>query len=218
MGDNQTVTVDPDALRRRLGAPLPGFEAQLRMAPRPRPEWPPDGPPLRDAAALLLLYPGEGEWWVPLTVRASTLPHHTGQVSLPGGRLDAGETIEQAALREAYEEVGLSAAAVTVLGQLTPLPIPVSGHLLHPVVGLAESRPRFTLAAAEVDRLIEASLSHLREPATVQWKQRIRERPPGGVMQVPFFHVEGAQVWGATAMVLAELLAILAEVEEPDSE
>jgi 8-oxo-dGTP pyrophosphatase MutT (NUDIX family) len=188
------------------------------MAPRPRPEWPPDGPPLRDAAALLLLYPGEGEWWVPLTVRASTLPHHTGQVSLPGGRLDAGETIEQAALREAYEEVGLSAAAVTVLGQLTPLPIPVSGHLLHPVVGLAESRPRFTLAAAEVDRLIEASLSHLREPATVQWKQRIREQPLGGVMEVPFFHVEGAQVWGATAMVLAELLAILAEVEEPDSE
>jgi hypothetical protein len=52
----------------------------------------------------------------------------------------------------------------------------------------------------------------------VQWKQRTRERPPGGVMQVPFFHVEGAQVWGATAMVLAELLAILAEVEEPDSE
>ena len=68
------------------------------MAPRPRPVWPPDGPPLRDAAALLLLYPADGEWWLPLTVRASTLPHHTGQVSLPGGRLDAGETVEQAAL------------------------------------------------------------------------------------------------------------------------
>jgi 8-oxo-dGTP pyrophosphatase MutT (NUDIX family) len=207
------VTFDPDALRRRLGAPLPGFEAQLRMAPRPRPHWPADGPPLRDAAALLLLYPQDGDWWVPLTVRASTLPHHTGQVSLPGGRLDAGETIEQAALREAYEEVGLATADVMVLGQLTPLPIPVSGHLLHPVVGLAASRPRFLLAAAEVERLIVAPLSLLREPATVQWKQRLLERPPGGMMDVPFFDVDGAHVWGATAMVLAELLAILAEVD-----
>ena len=207
------MIVDPDGLRRRLSEPLPGFEAQLRMAPRPRPVWPPDGAPLRDAAALLLLYPADGDWWLPLTVRATTLPHHTGQVSLPGGRLDAGETIEQAALREAYEEVGIPAAGVTVLGPLTPLPIPVSGHLLHPVVGLAESRPEFTLAAAEVDRLVEARLSHLREPATVRWEQRIRTLSPGGVMEVPYFEVDGAHVWGATAMVLAELLAVLAEVD-----
>jgi 8-oxo-dGTP pyrophosphatase MutT (NUDIX family) len=206
------TTLDPDALRRRLAEPLPGFEAQLRMAPRPRPVWPPDGPPLRDAAALLLLYPDAGDWWLPLTVRASTLPHHTGQVSLPGGRLDAGETVEQAAVREAFEEVGLDTSAVTVVGQLTPLPIPVSGHLLHPVVGLATARPRFALAAAEVDRLIEVSVTHLREPSAVLWQQRVRQLPPGGTMDVPYFDVEGAQVWGATAMVLAELLAVLAEL------
>lgn len=181
------------------------------MAPRPRPHWPADGPPLRHAAALLLLYPGEGDWWVPLTVRAATLPHHTGQVSLPGGRLDAGETVVQAALREAHEEVGLASADVTVVGQLTSLPIPVSGHLLHPVVGIASARPQFSLAAAEVERLIEASVRDLRQPSTVQWKQVIRERPPGEVMDVPYFHVDGAHVWGATAMVLAELLAVLAE-------
>jgi 8-oxo-dGTP pyrophosphatase MutT (NUDIX family) len=209
------MTVDPEALRRRLAAPLPGFEAQLRMAPRPRPQWPGDGPPLRHAAALLLLYPGAGEWWLPLTVRALTLPHHTGQVSLPGGRLNTGETIEQAALREAHEEVGLLPSAVTVLGQLTPLPIPVSGHLLHPVVGVAAARPEFIVATGEVDRLVEARLSHLREPSTVRWQQRIRERPPGGVMEVPFFDVDGAHVWGATAMVLAELLAVLADTDAP---
>ena len=128
-GDNEPVTVDPDALRRRLDAPLPGFEAQLRMAPRPRPVWPPDGPPLRDAAALLLLYPADGEWWLPLTVRASTLPQHTGQVSLPGGRLDPGETVEQAALRDAYEEVGLTAASF--------LSFPVAAFLSLGVLSLA---------------------------------------------------------------------------------
>jgi 8-oxo-dGTP pyrophosphatase MutT (NUDIX family) len=90
---------------------------------------------LRPAAALLLIYPHEDVWHVPLTVRGSGLRHHTGQVSLPGGRLDAGESIEQAALREAHEEVGVRPSEVEVLGRLTSLPVFVSGHMLHPVVG-----------------------------------------------------------------------------------
>src|SRR6185295_5617463 len=97
----------PDALRRAVAGPLPGLEAQLRMAPRVRPgpdtEWPLDD--LRPAAALLLIYPHNGSWHLPLTVRGSRLRHHTGQVSMPGGRIDPGESIEQAALREAHEEV-----------------------------------------------------------------------------------------------------------------
>lgn len=184
------------------------------MSPRPRLQWDPrQGPSLRDAAGLVLLYPHEDRWWLPLTVRASTLPHHTGQVSLPGGRLDAGESIEDAALREAYEEVGLPATGVTLLGRLTALPIPVSGHLLHPVVGVSATRPVFNVAAAEVERLIEAPLVHLLHPETVRWEQRQRDRPAGGAMDVPYFDVDGARVWGATAMVLAELLAVLEDVE-----
>jgi len=204
------------ALRLRLTAPLPGLDAQLRMAPKPRPAWDPQaGPPLRPAAGLVLLYPREDRWWLPLTLRASTLPHHTSQVSLPGGRLDPGESIEEAALREAFEEVGLPAAEVEVLGRLTPLPIPVSGHLLHPVVGVTGRRPTFSLAADEVERLIEAPLHHLWHPNTVKWERRERQSPPGGVLDVPYFDVDGARVWGATAMVLAELLAVLNEVEAP---
>jgi hypothetical protein len=126
-----------DALRRRLAAPLPGLDAQLRMSPRPRlgADWGVDVASLRPAAALLLIYPHEDVWHVPLTVRGSGLRHHTGQVSLPGGRLDAGESIEQAALREAHEEVGVRPSEVEVLGRLTSLPVFVSGHMLHPVVG-----------------------------------------------------------------------------------
>src|SRR5688572_23883806 len=89
----------PRALKRALAAPLPGLDAQLRMAPRFRdgtePRTQQDG--LRHAAALLLLYPHEGQWYVPLTLRGSALRHHTGQVSLPGGRLDDGESVEAAA-------------------------------------------------------------------------------------------------------------------------
>ena len=199
-----------DALRRRLALPLPGLQAQLRLAPRPRLTWNPQAdPPLRNAAALVLLYPHAGSWWLPLTVRASTLPHHTGQVSLPGGRVDPGETLEQAALREAFEEVGVLPTDVNVLGQLTALPVPISHHLLHPVVGIAARQPVFHIHAGEVDRLIETSIAHLRHADTLRVRQSPRYRGDDGTMDVPYFEVDGAQVWGATAMVLSELLAVI---------
>jgi 8-oxo-dGTP pyrophosphatase MutT (NUDIX family) len=205
----------PRALKSVLASPLPGLDAQLRMAPRFRDATDPrtqhDG--LRHAAALLLLYPLAGQWHLPLTVRGANLRHHTGQVSLPGGRLDQGESVEQAALREAHEEIGVAAADVQVLGQLTPLAIPVSGHLLHPVVGAADSRPAFVLHEHEVQALIELPLADLRRADAIQWEVRPRARPPLGDMDVPSFAVGGVQVWGATAMVLSEFLAVLAAAE-----
>jgi 8-oxo-dGTP pyrophosphatase MutT (NUDIX family) len=182
------------------------------MAPQPR-LWPAAGATLRPAAALLLLYPSEGEWWVPLTVRGSSLRHHSGQVSLPGGRLDhPDEPVEDAALREAREEIGVVASDVDVIGRLTPLPIAVSGHLLSPVVGVAERRPPFTLAPGEVERLIEVPLARLVQPNAVAWEQAVRSQAPEVNVNVPYFEIDGARVWGATAMVLAEFIAVLEDV------
>lgn len=204
----------PAALRRRLAQPLPGLAAQARMAPRPpiAPDAIADRARLRSAAALLLIYPENGTWLLPLTIRGATLRHHTGQVSLPGGRLEPGESVEAGALREAWEEIGIVRADIAVLGRLTPLPIVVSGHLLHPVVGAADRRPAFSLAADEVDRLIEMPVSRLGDPAAVAWEQRARPRAPYGSMDVPYFSVDDARVWGATAMVLAEFGAVVADV------
>ena len=202
-------------LQDALSQPLPGLDAQLRMAPSPRVGWDPLKVPegTRDGAALVLIYPHHDTFHLPLTVRGSGLRNHTGQVSLPGGRVDAGETIEAAALREAEEEIGVDRGSVLVLGRLTTLHIPVSNYLLHPVVGFVPARPVFNRAEWEVARIIEPSVRQLRDPATV--KREFRNRTAGSEsiqIDVPFFDIESEKVWGATAMVLAEFCAILASL------
>jgi 8-oxo-dGTP pyrophosphatase MutT (NUDIX family) len=199
-------------LREALSRPLPGLDAQLRMAPSPRVGWDPLKFPegARDGAALLLVYPHDDTMTVALTVRGSELRNHTGQVSLPGGGVEAGETFETAAIREATEEIGIDPATVELLGRLTPLHIPISGYLLHPIVGYTSMRPAFQRAEWEVARIIEAPVSLLSDPAAV--KREIRTRVVQGQsidVDVPYFDIDGEKVWGATAMVLAEFCAIL---------
>lgn len=199
-------------LRDALKGPLPGLDAQLRMAPSPRLGWDPLKFPegARDGAVLLLLYPHDDHLYVALTVRGAQLRNHTGQVSLPGGRVDGGETLEAAALREAQEEIGVDPGAVEVLGRLTPLHIPVSGFLLHPIVGATSTRPAFQRAEWEVARIIEAPISLLSDPSIIRRETRIRIVKGESIdVDVPYYDIDGEKVWGATAMVLSEFCAVL---------
>jgi 8-oxo-dGTP pyrophosphatase MutT (NUDIX family) len=227
-----------DASRRleeALQRDLPGPAAQARMAPVPRRQWPTDFNParIRNAAGLLLVFPAttinaeraafaeennslraqraprlpsSPDAHMILTVRADTLRLHSGQVSLPGGVLEPGETFEQAALREAHEEVALPLENVRVLGALTPLDIPVSGFRLHPIVAVADARPALAPIDGEVARILEIAVDELLDPEALISTTRERN---GIALTVPGFHIAGHEIWGATAMVLAEFLALL---------
>ena len=178
------------------------------MAPRPRVGWQagviPEGS--RTAAALLLLYPVGDRAHVCLTRRAGSLGTHAGQISLPGGTVDNGETIERAALREAHEEIGLDGDGLRVLGRLTPLYIPVSNFALYPVLGMLSERPSLVASAHEVAHILEVALEDLLSPHSLRpgWLWRGSE-----TITVPFFALCGERVWGATAMVLSELVQLL---------
>jgi 8-oxo-dGTP pyrophosphatase MutT (NUDIX family) len=222
-------------LERGLRHELPGAEAHAHLAPIPRREWPTGFNParIRNAAGLLLVFPGGGnaeiaetaekgshpdslraqrslrstsaDAHIVLTVRGDGL-RHGGQVSLPGGVVEPGETFEQAALREAQEEIALAPELVRLLGALTPLDIPVSGFRLHPVVGVARTRPVLTPADGEVAHILEVSIAELTDPRNFAFNERVRD---GVALLIPAFHVQGREIWGATAMVLSEFLAVL---------
>jgi 8-oxo-dGTP pyrophosphatase MutT (NUDIX family) len=196
-----------DRLRAALQGPLPGERAQARLAPQPRRDWPRgfDTARIRRAAGLLLMFPVARRSHLVLTVRADAL-RHGGQISLPGGVVEPGETIEQAALREAQEEVGLAVDQVELLGSLTPIDIPVSGFRLHPVVAATHERPALTPADSEVARILELSVAELLDPVHVTHRSLERD---GQILDVPVLRAGGAEIWGATAMVLAEFLTAL---------
>jgi 8-oxo-dGTP pyrophosphatase MutT (NUDIX family) len=199
-------------LELRLAQPLPGLPAQLAMAPHPRS---PPRPPFHPgnavpAAVLALLFPDDADGGAPLltlTRRTEHVASHKGQVCLPGGVLDDGETPTDAALRELREEIGVPAHKVRILGPLTPVFIPVSGFRMEPFVAVAPRRPDFAIATTEVDELIETPLRQLLDPGLRGERPLLR---PGSISPatIPYFTLLGHEVWGATAMVLAELAVV----------
>ena len=196
-------------LRARLTETLPGATAQWLFAPSPtRKGWRPDDQPAtaREAAALILLYPGEHGVSFPLTVRHDDLPHHPGQISFPGGGLDPGEDPAAGALREAHEEIGIDPHDVRIIGALSPLWVIVSNFVVYPFVGVIDNRPEFRASPREVSALIETPVSWLRDPARASSEQRTR----GGVLVTfPYFDFDGHHIWGATAMILSELREVM---------
>jgi 8-oxo-dGTP pyrophosphatase MutT (NUDIX family) len=192
---------------------LPDFDvaaarqAQMRMAPVPRPQQPSEltiTP--KEAGVLALLFPQAGQLHFALIRRTEAPGVHGGQMSFPGGRRESDESYLAAALREADEEVG--AKNVAVLGQLNLLYVPPSNFLIQPVVGYVQQPPQWQLSPQEVVEVVEVPLHWLHDDqlkGSEQVERVIVSTSKTLTMQIPYYKFKGHKVWGATAIMLSEL-------------
>lgn len=206
---NEVLHRFPQDLARDLARPLPGSKAQFAMAPQPRRNADHSDSPSPNAkinGVLLLFYPHKKTIYLPLILRPTYPGVHSGQVSLPGGRIEPEDgDVVKTALRETEEEIGVSPAAVEILGQLSPVYIGASNNIVYPSVGWTGKRPDFCPDDREVAEIIETPLCALLDPDNLHEEQRSLR---GRLVTVPYFHVSDQIIWGATAMILGELLEL----------
>ncbi|MGF7217539.1 8-oxo-dGTP pyrophosphatase MutT (NUDIX family) [Spirosoma lacussanchae] len=195
-------------LRQRLREPLPGEAAHARMAstsrlrlgikPNER---------TRRSAVLICFYPYQNSIYLPLILRPQYDGVHAGQMAFPGGRMERiDENLTRTALREAQEEIGIRVSDVQVLGLLTELFIPPSNFYVQPVVGILPHRPEFYPDPREVEAVVEVDLATLLDE-TIVGDSQIDVR--GVLVDAPFYQIQGYRVWGATAMMISELLTVM---------
>ena len=195
---------------------LPGLDIQLQMAPPFREQllerYKEERKSAKLAAVLALFYPSsEGETRMVLIVRKSYKGVHSAQVGFPGGKPEPEDCSKEAtALRETFEEIGVSSDKITVLRELSSLHIPPSNFLVAPFLGIAESPLTFTLQESEVETILEVPLTEFLNKKSEVFSEVLTAE--GSIYNVPAFKLSGRIVWGATAMMLIEIKTMINQV------
>lgn len=201
-----------EKLSKRLTLPLPGSIAHEPVRATPvgavRPKFEHKLPP-KPGSVLILLYEDDGKIKFPLTKRPEYLGAHAGQISLPGGKAESGETYIQTALREGEEEIGIHSADLNVIGRLSEFFVIPSNYLVVPVIAYSLTRPKFIPQESEVVKILEGNLDELVRDDAIQTKEILAAKMYP--MLAPHFLIEGEIVWGATAMMLNEFRMIARE-------
>ena len=160
---------------------------------------------LKKASVLIALFNQENELAFPLIKRPLHEKNHPGQIALPGGSQEQNETLENTAKREAYEEMGINPDKTKIIGKLTPLPVPVSGYLIHPYIGILDKEPKWKICEEEVDEFFIVKVSELIRANNgyyETWDMNNKK------LDIPIFKVNNQTIWGATASVLSEFIEL----------
>jgi 8-oxo-dGTP pyrophosphatase MutT (NUDIX family) len=205
------MRIDYNTLETRLQKPLPGSSAHIEMAPE-RKETEQDYRSFKKAAVLLLLLDDNTSTTFVLIKRTVDDGPHSGQISLPGGKMEETDYSPlHTALRETTEEIGIEGRLVHNIGALTPLSIPVSRFIVHPFVGYCHNTMTFVADPAEVEYIIIPSVEELMQVHSLCSTQlKVRNH----IVSAPFFHLKDEMVWGATAMILNEFRHILHRIND----
>jgi len=192
-------------LTKKMNGELPGSTSHEIMMVKPRYKSTVKKTSI-PAAVLILLYPIKNKWHFFLTKRTNTVENHKGQISLPGGMLEEGESHKEAAIRETFEELGVQSDDINIIGPLTPLYIPISNFKIFPFVGWINSTPDLKIQSKEVSKVFSPSILSLMDPQTKKIKDSILL---GQKVKIPFFNLKNEVVWGATSMIISEFKNIL---------
>lgn len=199
--------LSPQRLSEIVRKPLPGFESQMKMAPSYRPAYTADEIKIfnpKESAVLALFYPKNGDWHLVFTERKKYEGVHSGQMSFPGGKREIGEELMETALRETHEEVGVPPCDIEIIGQLSELYIPPSNFNVQPYLAMSTCTPAFVKQPEEVENVIEIPFSFFLEE-TNKTKTMI-SLSSNALFEVPAFIFQGHVIWGATAIVLSEMI------------
>jgi len=196
-------------LKEALRGELSGLEAHQKMLPPGRRLKTHDHElaSVKPSSVLLLLFPEGEQIYICLIKRPSTMRHHPGQISFPGGKVEKEDhSAEMAALREAKEEVGIDPSLIQILGKLSELYVEVSKFSIQPFLAWSDQKPEFLINQSEVEELILFPLTDFVAQETILETELTTV---SGLLRVKYYPFNSEIIWGATAMILSELIEIV---------
>jgi mutator protein MutT len=201
------MVINRKDIAKALANKLPGAKSHRKMLPPNRVLTAPQTKlRVKQSSVLLLLFKEDNELKACLIKRTANMKYHAGQIALPGGKIEKGETAEETALRETFEEVGIEPDKITILGKLSEFYVEVSRFQIQPIVGWLQNRPVFKTNRDEVEKVIIFSLKKMKSPFC-----EVEMNTVTGRMKVPCIQFENEIIWGATAMILAEFSDLLSQ-------
>ena len=200
-------------LKQKFQQPLPGTASHLKLSPPNRAKELLEKEnyllTARQSAVMVLLFPFDNQLRTVFIKRSEYDGMHSGQIAFPGGKKEESDlNFEETALRETWEEIGIEADNIEIVGQLSDLFIPPSNFIVKPFVGYCHKKPVYKIDSKEVQSVIEIAIDDFCTRSCI-FEKEFSTGTVGKTIKAPYFAINDIEIWGATAMITSELLDIL---------